>query len=109
MISAYFAPTFAISDTASVYLKIGYGESETSTTGDVTQPGDLEGTLYGVGSRSLLGNGLFVRTEAGLVEFDGISVKGKAEGGTGKTIATTTTVSADPLVAYGSISIGFKF
>ena len=46
---------------------------------------------------------------AGMVDFDNISVKGKGEGGTGKEIATSSTVSADPLVAYGSISIGYKF
>ena len=109
LMTAYIAPTFAISDTASIYLKVGYMEAETSTTGDVTQPGDLQGTLIGVGSRSLLGNGVFMRTEAGFVDFDNISVTGKGAGGTGKTVATTSTVSADPLVAYGSVSIGYKF
>tara|TARA_B100000315_G_scaffold151383_1_gene140190 strand:+ start:34 stop:720 length:687 start_codon:yes stop_codon:yes gene_type:complete len=109
LMTAYIAPTFAISDTASIYLKVGYMEAETSTTGDVTQPGDLQGTLIGVGSRSLLGNGVFMRTEAGFVDFDNISVTGRAAGGTGKTVSTTSTVSADPLVAYGSISIGYKF
>ena len=109
MMSAYIAPTFAVSDTASIYLKIGVMEAKTATTGDVTQPSDLSGTLYGVGSRSLLGNGMFIRTEAGMVDFDNISVKGKGAGGTGKEIATTSTVSADPLVAYGSVSIGYKF
>ena len=109
LMTAYIAPTFAVSDTASIYLKIGVMEAETSTTGDVTQPGDLSGTLIGVGSRSLLGNGMFIRTEAGMVDFDTISVTGKGAGGTGKNIATTSSVSATPLVAYGSISIGYKF
>ena len=109
LMTAYIAPTYAISDTASIYLKIGYMEAETSTTGDVTQPSDLTGTLIGIGSRSLLGNGMFIRTEAGMIDFDNISVTGKGAGGTGKEIATTSTVSADPLVAYGSISIGYKF
>ena len=109
LMTAYIAPTFAVSDTASIYLKIGVMEAETSTTGDVTQPSDLSGTLIGVGSRSLLGNGMFIRTEAGMIDFDNISVTGKGAGGTGKEIATSSTVSADPLVAYGSISIGYKF
>ena len=109
LMSAYLAPTYAISDTASVYLKVGVLEADTKTTGDVTQPADLSGTLIGIGSRSLLGNGMFMRTEAGMIDFDNIKVTGKGEGGTGKTVATTSTVSADPLVAYGSISIGYKF
>ena len=109
LLTAYIAPTFAVSDTASIYLKVGYVEAETKTTGDVTQPSDLSGTLIGVGSRSLLGNGMFIRTEAGMIDFDSVKVTGKGAGGAGKTIKTTTTVSADPLVAYGSISIGYKF
>ena len=109
LVSAFIAPTFAVSDSASIYVKVGYVEAETSTTGDVTQPADLEGTLVGIGSRSLLGNGMYIRTEAGMVDFDTIKVTVKGEGGTGKTVATTSTVSADPLVAYGSISIGYKF
>ena len=109
LITAYIAPTFAVSDTASIYVKIGVMEADTKTTGDVTQPADLSGTLIGIGSRSLLGNGMFMRTEACMIDFDSISVKGKGAGGTGKTVATTSTVSADPLVAYGSISIGYKF
>ena len=109
LMTAYIAPTYAISDTASIYLKIGVMEADTKTTGDVTQPSDLSGTLIGIGSRSLLGNGMFIRTEAGMIDFDSVKVTGKGAGGAGKTIKTTTTVSADPLVAYGSISIGYKF
>ena len=109
LMTAYIAPTYAISDTASVYLKVGYMEADTKTTGDVTQPADLEGTLVGIGSRSLTGNGVYIRTEAGMVDFDKISVTGRGAGGSGKTVATTSTVSADPTVAYGSISIGIKF
>ena len=38
-----------------------------------------------------------------------MSSTGKGEGGTGKTVATTTTVTADPSIAYGSVSIGIQF
>ena len=109
LMTAYIAPTVALSDTSSIYLKIGAMEAETSTTGDVTQPGDLSGTLIGVGTRSLTSTGIYIRTEAGMVDFSGISVTGKGAGGSGKTVATTSTVSADPTVAYGLVSIGFKF
>ena len=35
----YIAPTFALTDSSSIYLKIGVVESEVTVTGDVTQPG----------------------------------------------------------------------
>ena len=104
MWTAYIAPTFVMSDTSSIYFKIGVVEAETSVSGDVTAPGDLEGETYAIGTRTVLDSGLFVRSEAGLHEFDKITVTGK-----GTNITTTTTVSADPTIAYGSISVGYKF
>ena len=107
MVTGYIAPTFAVSDTASIHLKLGVVTAETTTTGDVTQPSDLDGTLVGIGSRSLLGNGMFMRTEAGMIDFDSVTVKGKGAGS--PAISTKSTVTADPMVAYGSVTIGFKF
>ena len=104
MWTAYIAPTFVMSDTSSIYFKYGVVEAETSVSGDVTAPGDLEGETYAIGTRTVLDSGLFVRSEAGLHEFDKITVTGK-----GTNITTTTTVSADPTIAYGSISVGYKF
>ena len=106
MWTAYIAPTFVMSDTSSMYFKFGVVEAETSVSGDVTKPGDLEGETYAIGTRTVLDSGLFVRSEAGLHEFDKITVTGK--GGTNG-ITTSTTISADPTIAYGSISIGYKF
>ena len=106
MWTAYIAPTFVMSDTSSIYFKYGVVEAETSVSGDVTAPGDLSGETYAIGTRTVLDTGLFVRSEAGLHEFDSISVTGK---GTANGITTTTKITADPTIAYGSISVGYKF
>lgn len=107
--TVYIAPTVSVSDTSALYLKIGYTQADTKTTGDVTQPEDLEGVTVGIGTRTMFPSGVFVRTEAGITEYDRIDVRGKAEGGTGKTIATTTKISATPKVAYGAVSLGLRF
>ena len=106
MWTAYIAPTFVMSDTSSMYFKFGVVEAETSVSGDVTTPGDLSGETFAIVTRTVLDSGLFVRSEAGLHEFDTVSVTGK---GTANGITTSTTISADPTVAYGSISVGYKF
>ena len=107
----YIAPTFALTDSSSVYFKFGVTESEVTVTGDVTQPGDLQGETYAIGTRTQLASGLFIRTEAGMSEFDTLTVKGKtANAETDQTgVSTLTTITANPTVAYGAVSIGYKF
>ncbi len=95
-----------MSDTPSIYFKYGVVEAETSVSGDVTTPGDLSGETFAIGTRTVLDSGLFVRSEAGLHDFDSISVTGK---GSSNGITTTTKITADPTIAYGSISVGYKF
>ena len=109
LITGYIAPTIVLSDTSSAYLKVGLTEGDTGTTGDVTQPGSLSGTTVALGTRTVLSSGFFIRTEAGFTDYNGISVHGKAAGGTGKSIAANRSFSADPTVAFGSVSVGFKF
>ena len=107
----YVAPTFALTDSSSIYIKFGVTESEVTVVGDVTQPGDLQGETYAIGTRTQLASGLFIRTEAGLSEFDKLTVTGKtANAETDQTVVSTlTTITADPTVAYGAVSIGYKF
>ena len=98
------APTLVLSDTSSVYLKVGITEADIAVTGDITTPGDLSGTTWAIGQRSVLDSGIFVKTEAGFTDYNGISAHGK-----GNNIDTSNTYSAEPTVAYGSVSIGFRF
>lgn len=112
LITLYVSPTYAVSDTAAIYFKAGYVEGTTKTTGDINKVPDLEGTTLAIGSRTNLANGLFIRTEAGYSKFDKVSTKGKSASctaGTTNCILNTTTVSADPSMAYGQISIGVSF
>jgi len=105
----YIAPTVALSDTSSLFFKVGLTEGDTKVSGDVTKPGDLSGTTVAVGTRTVLDSGIFIRAEAGVTDFNAISSHGKNEGGTGKAVATNTSVSADPSLAFGTISLGFRF
>ena len=109
MYSIFLAPSLALSDTSSLFVKLGYTHATVSVTGDVTKPDDMEGATYAIGTRTVLESGVFIKSEAGITEFDSLSSKGLGQGGAGKTVSTTTTVTADPSVAYGSISIGMRF
>jgi hypothetical protein len=104
--SAYVAPTLVLTDTSSLYVKVGYQEASVLVTGDVTQPGDLQGNTYAIGTRTVMDSGIFVRAEAGVTNYDGLESTGK--GSTGG-IAATTKIKAGADLAYGAISLGFRF
>ena len=94
----------SLSDTSSLYVKMGLSEAEVGVTGDIPTPGDLRGETWAVGTRTVLDSGVFIRTEAGYTEYNGIS----AHGG-GNTILATTSYAAEPVIAYGKVSFGFRF
>lgn len=102
--AAYIAPTLVLSDTSSVYLKMGISEADVTVSGDITSPGNLSGQTWGLGTRTVLDSGIFIRTEAGYTEYNGISAHGK-----GTTIQTSTAYTATPTLAYGTVSMGFRF
>ena len=104
LVTMYIAPTLVLSDTSALYVKMGVTSADIGVSGDITTPGNLEGELWGIGTRTQLDSGIFVRTEAGYTEYNAISVTGK-----GTTIQTSTTYSADPTSAYGTVSLGFRF
>jgi len=109
LMSVYLQPNFAVSDSSAIFFKVGYSEAETTVTGDVTAPSDLEGTTYAIGTKSLLPSGLFVKTEAGFTEYDEISSTGKSASQAAGKILNSVTVKAEPTIAYGAITIGMKF
>lgn len=102
--TAYIQPTLVLSDTSAVYVKVGVTEASTGVTGDVTDPGDLGGTTWAMGTRTQLDNGIFLKTEAGYTDYNGISSHGK-----GTSVSTDNSYSAEPTVAFGSVSLGFRF
>ncbi len=100
----YIAPTLVLSETSSVYFKVGVVDADIKIVGDVTKLTELTGEVYALGTRTQLASGIYIRSEAGIQEYDKLSTTGL-----GSTVPTTTTVTADPTIAYGAISVGFKF
>lgn len=100
------SPGFAITDSSSVYAKIGWNMMELTATGDLNdKTQDMEGMTYGIGTIALLPNGMFFKTEVGVNLYDNVSWDGlasDADGGTAK-------FSGDPTSVYGALSIGVKF
>jgi hypothetical protein len=106
-VTAYIAPSVALSDTSSLYVKWGYSAANAGVTGDLKTPGDLRGETFAIGTRTVLDSGIFIRTEAGYTEYNAISTHGK--GIATNPISVDTAYSAEPTIAYGQVSLGFRF
>ena len=106
LVTFYIAPSLVLSDTSSLYVKVGLTEADTGVTGDITTPARLSGTTWAIGTRTVLDSGIFIRTEAGYTDYNGISAHGKGSSGG---IADTTSYSAEPTIAFGTVSLGFRF
>ena len=98
----YIAPAISIFDNSAVYFKWGQAHADLKAVGDVTgSPGNIEGDMWGIGTTSIAGNGLFIKTEAGAIQYDQFKLTGIG--------GRAATVEGNPLVGYGHVSIGYKF
>ena len=114
LFTAYVQPTFIVSDTISVFGKVGFssGDLEISeisrqatTAGtastDVAQDKTLEGTMYGIGAQMNRATGPFdfIRLEATQTDFDKIS----------HTNSNSKKLTADAEMKLITLSIGKSF
>jgi len=104
LVNYYVAPTIVLSDTSSLYVKVGLTEADIGVTGDITSPSNLSGTTWAMGTRTVLESGIFIKTEAGYTDYNGISAHGK-----GTSINSVNSYSAEPTVAFGTVSFGIRF
>ena len=100
----YISPMINITEDASLYFKYAWNESDIKTTGDVTKLTSMDGETVALGTVMSWGSNLYIRTEAGITDYDNLSASGL-----GTNISTSVTVKADPTVHYGKIAIGYKF
>jgi len=108
----YIAPTYVVSKDSAIYAKIGYAKAEinTSATGGATlsqKPGDLEGISYGIGSKTMLTQNLYLGVEANITDYDAISATTQTNAGNGGTASKR--VTADVQTVQGMITLGYKF
>tara|TARA_B110000259_G_scaffold118479_1_gene134785 strand:+ start:521 stop:1165 length:645 start_codon:yes stop_codon:yes gene_type:complete len=100
----YIAPMLNITEDASLYLKFGFVASDIKVVGDVNKPTSMDGETVAVGTIMSWGSNLYIRTEAGMTEYDKLTFTGL-----GNTISTSESATVNPKVNYGKIAIGYKF
>jgi opacity protein-like surface antigen len=109
----YIAPTYVVSKDSAIYAKIGYAKADVNTTATGTaslskKPDDLEGFMYGIGSKTMLTQNLYLGIEASITDYDRVTATTLA--GTDAVNSTNTkNVNADVKTAQGIITLGYKF
>ena len=89
------------------YFKAGYTEIDVTTnenlgTGGAYGNTTLEGTIYGVGYNHELNDGMFVRAEYNIMDFDDVTLKNTAD--------SNKSIKASDIEGYGArVSIGKSF
>ena len=102
----YVAPGFSLSENAAVYVKWGDVDADIRCTVGPTCPSTLSGDLYAIGTTVKGASGLYLKTEAGVIDFGDISITNLGGGDSG---GRDGKLSADPNMAYGRFSIGYNF
>tara|TARA_B110000438_G_scaffold294691_1_gene336491 strand:+ start:108 stop:821 length:714 start_codon:yes stop_codon:yes gene_type:complete len=107
----YIQPTYAISDTAAVFAKVGYATAEVEVVGQtlVSKPDDIDGTTTSIGTKVNLANGMYIQSEAGITSYNEIKGTGAQEAGSAGGAGLNGSASADPTLAFGIVTIGMKF
>jgi len=107
-ITYYIQPMIAVNEHSAIFIKYGEAEADLKVTGDFTgaASNDLSGTTTSVGTVSKFASGMYMQVEAGLTEYDTISVKDIGNAGNN---GSKGDAEAEPSVAYGTVTIGYNF
>ena len=110
IISVFIEPSFNVTENSAFFLKVGYSESELAATGTEVnnKTYDFDGTTIALGTKTISDNGMFLKTEAGMTDYGGITITGIQEDQAGSKTFTSS-VKADVEVAYGQVTVGYKF
>ena len=69
---------------------------------------DFDGSTVALGTKTIADNGMYLKTEAGITDYGDITITGIQEDQAGSKTFTSS-VKADVEVAYGQVTVGFKF
>jgi len=100
----YIAPTYVVSKDSALYAKVGYSHADVSlsssgTTTITSFTNKMDGWTYAIGSKTMLTSNSYIGIEASYTDYDSISA----------TLSNSNTATANPKVAQGSVTIGYKF
>ena len=110
IITYFIEPSYNVTENTALFMKLGASDSEIKATGtEVTNKTyDFSGETIAFGTKTVTDDGVFMKTEAGITSYDTLKITNINEEFNG-TSSFTATATADVDVAYGQITLGYKF
>tara|TARA_B110001452_G_scaffold147964_1_gene123183 strand:- start:293 stop:961 length:669 start_codon:yes stop_codon:yes gene_type:complete len=104
----YIQPSFMVSDNTAVFVKVGHSEADVKISGDFTgtSTNSMDGDTVAFGSKTVFGSGMYIQSEAGITEYSNISV---TDVGSANENGLKGSAKADPSIAFGTVTLGYKF
>ena len=104
----YISPAVMVSDNTAVFAKFGQSEADVQITGDFTGTAtkSMDGDTISFGSKTVFASGMYIQSEAGVTEYSNISVN---DVGTANNNGLKGSAKADPSLAFGTVTVGYKF
>ena len=110
IVTYFIEPSFNVTENSAFFIKYGASDSEINATGtEVTNKVyDFSGEVFALGTKTISDNGVYLKTEAGITSYDTLKVLEISEFNDGANTFTAS-ATADVDVAYGQITLGYKF
>ena len=110
IVTYFIEPSFNVTENSAFFIKYGASDSEINATGtEVTNKVyDFSGEVFALGTKTISDNGVYLKTEAGITSYDTLKINNILEEFNGTTTFTAN-ATADVDVAYGQITLGYKF
>ena len=103
----YIEPTVMINENTGLFVKASEISADVTARGDnvLDQTHQLEGWQAAVGVKSVMDNGIFIKTEAGATLYDDVRISQITDDSEG----TTAYAVFETVVAHGAVTIGLVF
>jgi len=98
--TVYVQPSLSLGSNSEVFAKLGYTRSKLSGSNITGLSNNVNGKLFAIGNRSYVNNNTYIQIEASYSDYSSIS---------GTNIGGTNSATADPKIAAGLVSVGYKF
>jgi opacity protein-like surface antigen len=99
-----------LSANSAIYAKIGYSHADvnlssgSSNVSITSYTDNVEGWTYGIGSKNMLTNNLYLTIEGSLTDYDTISVATSAADS-----GVASSATGNPKVIQAKIGLGYRF
>ena len=107
IMSIFIEPSYVVTPNAAIFAHVGYNEVDIQVKGDdvKNKTTTMDGTTVSVGLKVITDSGIYLKAEGGMTDYDTLKITGITDGDAG----STATATGDVELAFGMLTVGYKF